>query len=106
MRKSVEKWISSCKICQKTKPAIRKEVAPLGKYMAGEPMERIAIDVMGPFPEKERGNKLIVIIFHKMERSICHKGSQSRNHCKATGGGIHWEIRNSSSDPHRLRKRF
>ena len=31
MRKAVEKWINSCNICQSTKPAIRKEVAPLGK---------------------------------------------------------------------------
>ena len=62
MRKSVEKWINSCEICQWTKPEIRKEVAPLGKCMAGEPMERIAIDVMGPLPETERGNKFIVVI--------------------------------------------
>ena len=62
MSKSVEKWINSCKICQRTKPAIRKEVAPLGKYMAGEPMERIAIDVMGPLPETERANEFIVVI--------------------------------------------
>ena len=54
MRKSVEKWINSCKICQRTKPEIRKEVAPLGKYVAGEPMERIAIDVMGPLPVRKR----------------------------------------------------
>ena len=31
MRKSVEKWIISYKICQRTKPAIRKEVNPIGK---------------------------------------------------------------------------
>jgi len=40
MKKSVKKWISNCVICQRTKPAIRKEVAPLGRYMAGGPMKR------------------------------------------------------------------
>jgi len=30
MKKSVKKRIKGCKICQRTKPAMRKEVAPLG----------------------------------------------------------------------------
>ena len=62
LRKSVEQWVEKCDICQRTKPALKKNLAPLGKYMAGEPMERIAIDVMGPLPETERGNKFIVVI--------------------------------------------
>ena len=39
--------IEKCGTCQQTKPTLSKEKAPLGKYMAGEPMERIGIEVMG-----------------------------------------------------------
>ena len=32
------------------------------KYVVGRPMERVAIDIMGPLPETPRGNKYIVVI--------------------------------------------
>ena len=51
MRRSVEIWIQECKVCQGTKPTLKKEIAPLGRYIAVEPMERIANDVMGLLPE-------------------------------------------------------
>ena len=51
-------------MCQRTRKEGRKEgKSTIGKiYMAGEPIERIAIDVMGPLPETARGNKFIVVI--------------------------------------------
>jgi len=58
----VENWIQECDVCQQIKPTLKKETVPLGRYVAGEPMERIAIDVMGSLPETARGNKFIVVI--------------------------------------------
>ena len=34
----------------------------MGKYIVGCPMERIAIDVLGPLPLTELGNKYVVVI--------------------------------------------
>ena len=88
----LEKWINNCKICQRTKSAIRR-AALLERFMAGESMEWIDIDVMEPLPETERGNKFIVVIIDYFRtEAYATKGSQSRNHCKATDGGIHKEI--------------
>ncbi len=32
------------------------------QYNVGAPMERIALDVMGPLPLSERGNKYLLIV--------------------------------------------
>ena len=34
----------------------------MAKYNTGSPMERIAIDVLGPLPITETGNKYILIV--------------------------------------------
>ena len=62
MRKRVTAWVMNCDVCQRTKPDIRKQRAPMGRCMTGAPLERVAIDVMGPLPETVRGNKYIVVI--------------------------------------------
>ena len=38
-----------------------KTKAPLGKYVVGAPMERIAIDILGPLPLSESGNKYLLV---------------------------------------------
>jgi hypothetical protein len=35
--------------------------APLGQYLAGEPMERVEVDILGPLPVTERGNRYILV---------------------------------------------
>ena len=40
----------------------RKTKAPMAKYNVGSPMERIAIDVLGPLPVTGAGNKYILIV--------------------------------------------
>ena len=32
------------------------------RYNVGAPLERIALDVLGPLPETDRGNKYILVI--------------------------------------------
>ena len=36
--------------------------APLRTYNVGAPLERVALDILGPLPHSDRGNKYIVII--------------------------------------------
>ena len=61
-RKVVEQWCNRCQLCNSRKSPI-KACAPmqLGTDMS-RPMQRIAMDFVGPFPETRRGNRYILVI--------------------------------------------
>lgn len=61
-RKDIERWCKQCDRCQSRKGPKPKRKGKLRKYNTGEPLQRIAIDIMGPLPTTERGNKYIVVI--------------------------------------------
>ena len=46
----------------------KKFQAPMQVYTVGAPFERIAIDVLGPLPETEQGNRYIVIIMETFSK--------------------------------------
>ena len=62
LRRRLSKFLQSCDICEKTKPTTKTHKAPMKKCIAQRPMERVAIDVMGPLPETTTGNKFIVVV--------------------------------------------
>ena len=55
-------WFRKCALCQKRKYPTKSMKAPMKQYQVGEPMERIAIDILGPLPESNAGNKYIMIV--------------------------------------------
>ena len=55
-------WCRKCAPCQKRKYPTKSMKAPMKQYQVGEPMERIAIDILGPLPESNAGNKYIMIV--------------------------------------------
>ena len=55
----VQEWCKKCDVCATRKGPSRKR-APL-KIYNGYPMERVAIDVLGPLPKTEGGNEYILI---------------------------------------------
>ena len=56
----VKSYVKNCPQCTcKQKP---KPNAPMKLYQTGAPMERIALDILGPLPETEYGNKYILCI--------------------------------------------
>ena len=60
-RRDVEEWCHKCDLCASRKgPGVKKR-SPLQLYNVGEPMEHVTIDVLGPLPETESGNKYIFI---------------------------------------------
>ncbi|CAB4041567.1 Hypothetical predicted protein, partial [Paramuricea clavata] len=69
-RSDVQLWCGRCSLCSSRKGPTPQRKAPLGKYLVGTPMERIAVDVMGPLPLSEGGNRYIlvamVILLHEM----------------------------------------
>ena len=56
-----EEWCCRCNLCASIKGPRVKQKSPLLLYNTGEPMERVAIDILGPLPETGRGNKYILI---------------------------------------------
>lgn len=61
-RQDVQEWCPNCDVCAQKRGPQKKIVAPLKTVNVGSPMERIAIDVLGPLPTTEAGNKYILII--------------------------------------------
>lgn len=62
MKRDVENYWSQCDLCSARNPSKASDKAPLHQYLEGEPMERIAIDILGPIPLTEKGNKYDIVI--------------------------------------------
>ena len=62
LRRDVELWCVRCDVCASRKKPSKTPRAPMKTYNVGAPMERIAIDVMGPLPASDRDNKYILVI--------------------------------------------
>ena len=58
----VRLWVKRCDVCARTKNPPKKNRAPLQKYRVGAPLERVAMDILGPLPETDSGNKYILVI--------------------------------------------
>jgi transposase InsO family protein len=61
-RNSVMQWCQQCQECQARKGPPRAPRGGMQQYIVGAPMERIALDILGPLPESNRGHKYILII--------------------------------------------
>jgi len=61
-RQSVMDWIKKCDRCLKAKGPNRKTRSAMKKYISGAPFERIAMDILGPLPVSNRGNKYLLVV--------------------------------------------
>ena len=61
-RRDVERWCGSCEVCATHKGPGKKKRAKLGHVTSGMPMEKIALDIMGPLPRSNRGNKYLLVL--------------------------------------------
>ena len=62
MKEDIELFVKSCGVCNRNKRANVKPRAGLGRYHAGSPLERVHIDILGPFTESSRGNQYVLMI--------------------------------------------
>ncbi len=62
MAKDVEVFVESCSICRVNKKRSRTPQAGLGDYQAGIRLERVHLDILGPFVESTQGNRYILMI--------------------------------------------
>lgn len=62
MKESVHSYCLNCDLCTARKTPKGQTHAPLGQYLVGEPMERIALDILGPLPLTEQNNKYVLVV--------------------------------------------
>lgn len=60
MKKDVKRFIKKCEFCQKNKLSRKTKMPMVITTTASKPFERCFLDVVGPLPETESGNKYIL----------------------------------------------
>jgi len=62
--------VATCPQCSRSKkPSVRAR-APLGSYHAGGPLERIHVDMLGPFPISKKGNKYVLMVIDQFTKWV------------------------------------
>ncbi|KAK3102361.1 hypothetical protein FSP39_010822 [Pinctada imbricata] len=62
MTETISSYCKTCDKCSARNPPNKSRRAPLGQYLVGEPMERIAVDILGPLPVTAKGNRYVLVI--------------------------------------------
>ena len=62
MDADIRSKVRQCDVCARRKSHPNRKKAPLQQKVVGAPMERVALDIVGPLPETERGNKYILVV--------------------------------------------
>ena len=62
MRQYVQYWCNKCDICASKKSPYKKPRASMKQYIVGAPWERMAIDILGPLPRSEDGNRYLMVV--------------------------------------------
>ena len=60
--RAVEDWCRRCELCAKRKPPRKASRSPLVTVQPGYPLKRVALDILGPLPESDSGNKYIMVV--------------------------------------------
>ena len=60
-RTTVEDWCRRCDICASRMGPHRRRHGPAQIYLTGAAMERVAVDILGPLPKTESGNRYILV---------------------------------------------
>lgn len=70
MGSDVRLHILRCPQCKAQKSHVPMQQAKLQTYQAGAPMDRLHLDVLGPFPVSECGNKYVLVIIDQFTRWV------------------------------------
>ena len=58
----VRSAIRQCNVCAKRKSPAKARKVQLQQHAVGTPMQRVALAIMGPLPERDKGNKYILVV--------------------------------------------
>ena len=62
MSNDAKEWCKRCDLCFRAKAPNRPKASPLKNMPTGAPMERVAMDIMGPLPLTSYNNTVILVI--------------------------------------------
>ncbi|KAJ8959664.1 hypothetical protein NQ318_021852 [Aromia moschata] len=60
-RRNVEEWCKRCDLCSAKKGPKTRSRGKMVQYLSGAPFERVAVDILGPLPLTDRGNKYLMV---------------------------------------------
>ena len=63
-RADIERFCRSCTMCSTRRSSQKKDRAPLTSYRVGVPLERIALDILGPLPKTTSGMRYILVVMY------------------------------------------
>ena len=61
-KRDVLRWCQQCDVCAQSKPGPHRKRAKLGHVPVRAPLERIAVDIMGPLPKTVNDNEYIMVV--------------------------------------------
>jgi transposase InsO family protein len=73
MYRDVESTVRHCTVCAKNRIGERKRTSYLKLFPAEGPLEYVAMDILGPLPKTEHGNRFLLVIsdrFSKLTRTV------------------------------------
>jgi len=70
LSKDVKIFVETCGICRVNKKLSRTPRSALGDYQAGVRLERVHVDLLGPFVESARGNRYILMIVDQFSKWV------------------------------------
>jgi hypothetical protein len=73
MHKEVEETVRHCAVCAKNRVTERKRTSFLKLFPESGPLEFVAMDMLGPLPKTEHGNRFLLVIsdrFSKLTRTV------------------------------------
>ena len=87
----VRRWCQQCEGCARAKTGGSGQRAKLVQEIPGMPMERMAVDLMGPLPKTENGNLYIAVVvdyFTKWAEAFALPNKQSQTVAEALVTGV------------------
>jgi transposase InsO family protein len=70
LRADVTDFVKSCQTCNRNKKSRVKPKARMGVFHAGARMERVHMDMLGPFPDSNRGNRYILVMVDQFTKWV------------------------------------
>ncbi|KAJ8942551.1 hypothetical protein NQ318_021953 [Aromia moschata] len=65
-RRDVEEWCKKCDLCSAKKGPKTRTRGKMVHYLSGAPFERVAVDILGPLPITDRGNRYLMVDWDKL----------------------------------------
>ena len=62
MHRAVELYVKQCGVCAQYKTTGKGRRAGLKDHRVGYPLERVCIDIVGPFPQSNQGNRYALVV--------------------------------------------